>query len=387
MAFGLVFALLLTEVGLHLAEAQRFFAMQDFVVGFRLRPNFSRVLPAIERKDTQAVLRTNNLGVRRDDDLTLKKQAGTMRVLVLGDSQTEGLLENSETYAIHLEKRLNADGAGHVQVLNAGTSGYSPLLEYLYLQRWGMRLDPDVIVLGIYVGNDMGEIVSDETNFGGFGPRFETATLERSGNGWRFVLPGGEHGWLGRLDWWLQTKLRSYALLRNHIHGAGITPPTGMHEVIRRCPGCIQTLWQGVFAHGEVDALDGSFDRLDYLLGCFATTAQNAHKQLLIAVVPTKVEVEWDRAAPDFEKAESILDFHYDARAFDDGVRRRIISLAEKHRVKTVDLLPALSQAHQQTGMKMYWDFDWHLDVEGHQVVAKALYPAVAEALRAAGGH
>jgi len=71
---------------------------------------------------------------------------------------TNGIVHNGETYSSFLETKLNQDPrveGTKFQVLNAGVGGYSTLQEYLWLQVYGHALQPDLIILGFYAGNDI----------------------------------------------------------------------------------------------------------------------------------------------------------------------------------------------------------------------------------------
>ena len=39
------------------------------------------------------------------------------------------------------------------EVINMGNSSYSPILEYLYLKREGLKYGPDIVVLGFFVND------------------------------------------------------------------------------------------------------------------------------------------------------------------------------------------------------------------------------------------
>lgn len=87
-------------------------------------------------------------------------------ILTLGDSFTFGYgVNDNETYPFFLQKRFN-----DTRVINAGyTDGYSPDSEYLYLIKEGLKLSPDLVIVGIFVGNDLEDIsenVWEETNEG-----------------------------------------------------------------------------------------------------------------------------------------------------------------------------------------------------------------------------
>jgi lysophospholipase L1-like esterase len=70
------------------------------------------------------------------------------RVLIVGDSHTEGYTVNDdETYARHLERLLSASGP--VQVISLGVGGYSTDQEFLSYVHHGRRLKPDCVILQV----------------------------------------------------------------------------------------------------------------------------------------------------------------------------------------------------------------------------------------------
>jgi hypothetical protein len=50
---------------------------------------------------------------------------------------------------------INKNLSQRVETINAGFSANGPSGYYLYLKNWGMDLDPDVVVVGFYMGNDI----------------------------------------------------------------------------------------------------------------------------------------------------------------------------------------------------------------------------------------
>lgn len=100
----------------------------------------------------------NSIGLR-DDEFPRKKPAGEKRVLCLGDSFTFALgVAFEDLYSQRLERHLNAlHGPTRFQVINAGVAGYNTRQELIYLLAEGFALEPDLIVVGFYwndlVGN------------------------------------------------------------------------------------------------------------------------------------------------------------------------------------------------------------------------------------------
>src|SRR5262249_61615194 len=84
--------------------------------------------------------------------------AGTKRILVLGDSFTEGVgVSAAETFTAQLQSLLDGAGLDRWRIINAGVASYSPLLEYLYLKTQGLALEPDVVLLNL----DLSDVYDD----------------------------------------------------------------------------------------------------------------------------------------------------------------------------------------------------------------------------------
>jgi hypothetical protein len=66
---------------------------------------------------------TNNLGFRKDSDTTECKGSGVYRILVTGDSHTDGVVYNSESFPNRLETMLNLSSKKLTyEVINGGSA-------------------------------------------------------------------------------------------------------------------------------------------------------------------------------------------------------------------------------------------------------------------------
>ena len=94
-------------------------------------------------------VRTNSQGFR---DREYPPKASSFRILGLGDSFTFGFgVEEGESFLALVEDGLR-DGA--VEVINGGLVGGGPESAARLLEVEGPRLEPDLVVLGFYAGND-----------------------------------------------------------------------------------------------------------------------------------------------------------------------------------------------------------------------------------------
>lgn len=137
-------------------------------------------------KEGNGIVDINSLG-NRDRERTLEKPPGTFRIAVFGDSMTEAVEVNlDETFCYLLEERISRPEA-KVEVLNFGVIGYSPIQELLHFRRQGPLYKPDLVVLALFVDNDVSGCRRDLAvvdgaplvSLEGNEPRFDFSDCER----------------------------------------------------------------------------------------------------------------------------------------------------------------------------------------------------------------
>ena len=356
-------------------------ATADEIIGYRLTSGFTRKVPCAEAPDGYLTLRTNNLGLRRDVDTDIEKPAGTARVLLVGDADTEGIVANADTYASRLEESLQRDGSVRVEVLDAGVSGYSPLLALLLLREWGARLHPDVVVLALSSGSDLAALTRREAGLGDSGPRYHVATLTRSGAEWS-ILPPGAPARLDATDAWLQARLQSYDLLRSRFALSPAPQSEAIAQVAARCPGCMRVLSQQWAAQQRPGEYGQAALELRYVLDQVRALATALRARPLVIVIPTRLEVETDTVAADIAAAQGILSLHTAPLDFAQSARAQMLAACATRRLEVEDLTPALKQAFAKDGRPLFWEGDWQLNPAGHRAVAEALRTRLATAVR-----
>jgi GDSL-like lipase/acylhydrolase family protein len=85
----------------------------------------------------------------------------TTRIVLIGDSQTEGLqVHLDETYGRVLQRELERRWPNRrFEVVNLAVSGYGTHQELLTLKRYGPAIRPDWVVLGFFPFNDLSDNV------------------------------------------------------------------------------------------------------------------------------------------------------------------------------------------------------------------------------------
>lgn len=126
----------------------------DPELGWRLVPNWSG---DHSHRDFSVHYSINARGLRADTP-ALPRNSGRKLTLALGDSYTFGFgVRDDETY-VH---RLDAAAAGGFDYVNAGVPGYSPDQEAVLLAKELWALTPQRILLFVYLGNDLLDIMRD----------------------------------------------------------------------------------------------------------------------------------------------------------------------------------------------------------------------------------
>jgi lysophospholipase L1-like esterase len=162
---------ILTVILVWLAEFVVFLIVAEAIAGFFLppglvfyypqklmQPSTTRIYEPVpnQRAFTMDKLYiTNSDGFRDEREVPLQKQ-GELRILSLGDSIAEGLgVATEDTYARQLEASLRGH-YGPVRVINAGVGGYAAWQSVALLKDKGLGLQPEVVFLEFFLGNNIG---------------------------------------------------------------------------------------------------------------------------------------------------------------------------------------------------------------------------------------
>jgi lysophospholipase L1-like esterase len=151
---AVIFALMLMELVLAIAyptpysmETNMYFEPNPHT-GYRIKANSE----GSYYNDIRADASSQGL---RDREFTLERIPGVPRVMVLGDSFTVGAnVEAHEAYAKQLEDILSSESDGEVEVINTGVGGWSAHQYAQYYEYYGRAFDPDLVIVGFFVGND-----------------------------------------------------------------------------------------------------------------------------------------------------------------------------------------------------------------------------------------
>ncbi|MFH0732152.1 MAG: SGNH/GDSL hydrolase family protein [Candidatus Omnitrophota bacterium] len=120
------------------------------LLGWIFKPNQVAICVGLEWKVKYSV---NEYGIREKTNIG-KKQDGVYRVLVLGDSFTEGFGIPQDKRYTHLAEILcNKRDSRKVEIINAGIRGYNLTQYYLLFQILYGKYNPDLVVIAAVHGD------------------------------------------------------------------------------------------------------------------------------------------------------------------------------------------------------------------------------------------
>ncbi len=133
--------------------------MADELAGHLHRPHAKLEFAWNEHPKGRIVLQTNNFGFREDRDTDFRKPNNSVRILVTGDSHTDGVVNNAESFPNLLEEKLTtSSGSARFEVINGGV-GYYAFQNYAGFLRRHLDLHPDYFIVTVYLENDFMEAV------------------------------------------------------------------------------------------------------------------------------------------------------------------------------------------------------------------------------------
>ena len=292
---------------------------------FRLRSGLSVLRNFKEHPAGRWEIRTNDLGLRDDEVLGERPD---LRVLLTGDSQTQGVCSNDETVAAELERLLAPAYRGGVEVVNAAVGSFGPY-QYLGTLERLRALRPDVFVVVLYAGNDFHDLMLLQRYFEGRGPPEGDvcdieAVAERLGEQRAIMYSeGSQLGYFVNNPGDVEVALDTLTALALEI--ARQCEELGARPLFAVLPGPLS---------GQPDLYRAERQRLAAAIG---------------------------QAPGDLELGHLLTDAY--------------LASLELGGLSTLDLRPAFAASER----RLFWKTDMHLDLEGNRVVARELAAATRE--------
>lgn len=314
----------------------------DRVLGVRPRRNVEQrfVIQALHSPPTagsryEVVRRSDNLGlVRREDVTTL---AAGPRVLLAGDSHLMGVVSNGDNAADLLERRLRADGRRDAAVYNASCGFYSLYQEVLRLRSLAATLQPDLLVVVCFLGNDFVELEDAGS------PHLDDALAERPAD----PAPPPET---------TSERMRWLALPEEMLFWQGMN--------------------QAAYFHLHPERFEPVCAKARRSLEVLRDLARERGARALLVLLPGYDLVFPERVAALGEAARQAV-----ATGANGRLRVRLQEAAAELALATVDVLDAF----RADGREDLYASDYHVFLRGHALLAERMAPAVAAQFAASG--
>lgn len=303
--------------------------------------------------DFNVSIKINSDGLR---DYERPVSKNLKRILVLGDSMTFGFgVEMNETYPKYLESMLNK-GTPKYQVFNAGyADSYSIDSYYVYLKNEGIKkFNPDIIVLGFFVYNDITDIALNEweKDANNLPVKITSQYYDVDGQNRlrsaRRVLPLLKNKMVGGIYDFLLANSHLFVFVKTTISKWLLTSNSNRVFDIQFNPK-IGNQWQ----------IDKN------LLLAIKNIADKGRIQFIIVVMPVNFQIDDNL----WEKYASIFGPDKVSRTKPNDLLKEF---GRKYDITVIDIYDAFHNEYKQK--PLFLRIDGHFNPEGHKVAAEEIY-------------
>ena len=272
------------------------------------------------------------------------------RIVAVGDSFTYGWgVADDETWPSRLEEWLTQHGPEDVEVINAGfAAGLGPDTYYLYLKEIGLGWQPDVVVVGFFVGNDVefhgsagGALEWSEVDDAGLPLRIRRGSYELVDDTRRVEL--------------VQRRYRVPVLRESHLAQAAAT-------LLRRWRPPQPDFNRWLYRASYEERTSEKVEVTQRLFAAMADLCREAGVELIVVMIPAREQVH-----PDLYDFTGI-DYMRDADL--EKPQRLFAAFFEEQGIRYLDLLPGLRAAAPQS---FYYPIDLHWTPAGTQWAAETV--------------
>lgn len=324
----------------------------------KMKKNASCLLRSMYDAFAPVMVHTNSFGMR-NPEISLQKPPGTKRILFIGDSFTMGWgVEEENGYVRLTEKFLKEAHLSYpVQTINAGFTAAGPSGYYLSLKLDGLQFDPDVVVVGFFLGNDIlsrkdVEWVHVDNQGLPNVVRSKSTYIDATGQLRLKELPLAYH-----VPYLRRSHL--FILIMNALFKDMVIP--GQESLIA------DTIC--VFNRSCHD-FDQAKSEVKVLFSAMHALLKNNGKKLVVAIIPTHFQVHFNVEY----KTRYSLPIRPSERRF---LNDEFIQFFQEQGIEYVDLLPPLIDAAGQN--RLYFNQDDHWNENGHKVAADAITEKLVE--------
>ncbi|MDY8138866.1 SGNH/GDSL hydrolase family protein [Aquimarina sp. 2201CG5-10] len=322
----------------------------DNTLGWKFIPNKTGAI--VYSGEARHYIKTNEIGFR---DASLPNSLNNKKVLVLGDSFVSNIsVKDDEVFTEVMEQKLEDN-----IVLNFGVNGYGQIQEYLLLQQWLPKINPDLIILMIYIRNDF--------------------TDNLKNNDWLYSRPSAS--WnkekqvleihpisnfekkKKRVSTKFYHKLHVYHLIRTKINNIKnkFDPSEQINSISYTPP-------ELYLCRSELsESTQLMYVIMENILLKISDYAKKSNTPLVFALAPSIVQVQDELWESTLSNADRNQDKYKRSLPND-----KLMNFAKKNDLHMIDLLPIL-RLERSKGEKLYNSKEQHWTAMGNKVVANTI--------------
>lgn len=308
--------------------------------GYRLRPGYRGIYT--NRIEYSVTVEVNRFGLRGPAP---RDGGDELRLLGLGDSFPFGTgVEEEEVFLERAAAELRSS-AHPVIALNAGTPGFGPDDAVSWLERHGLELGPDLVILALFLGNDLQDAMSGS----------------RSG---RPLARNAPPRRTSRFKAWLDAHSHTVVLLKRAIplplqgrvlSWLGEPPPLELHHLRAEVELLLEV--PPPWIERATEALAATLDRV----------AAPYRVPIAVVLIPSDLQLDPEL----LRSAASYLGL--EASEFDpDRPRRLLRRLSRERALPCLDLTESFRRRYA-TGEPLYYRYDRHWTPAGHALAGREL--------------
>ena len=326
-------------------EENKVYILTDYSI-FLPKPNYEYTIARAEYKSN---IKFNSKGLR-DYEIEYSKLNGTKRIALLGDSFIVGYeLPLNKTISKVLEKKLNENNKNaKYEAINMGLRGFGTTGEAVFLEKDGIKYNPDIVVLNLFVGNDITKI-----DFGVSGS-IPKEVFENNDDLENISLPVTK---IQKLKHFIFRNYFTYSYvnkLMNDIKNKGID--AGYYNDIA------ETINKEWTANTEE-----KLEKAEVILRHLKRYTEKKGIKLLVVLVPAREQVDERKLSELVEK------FGFGKSQMDiQKAQRILLQFGKESNIPMLDLL--LEFRKRNMNNSFYFETDGHWNEKGNQLAAQLIF-------------
>lgn len=354
LLLGLVLAVGFTELALRslgvgqsvaeILESIPSMFLSSSVLPFALQPHFQG---RHRTPEFDVGISLNSHGYRTPEFLV--KKAEQFRLLCVGDSFTFGHgVEQEQAWPRVLETHLTEDFASTgIEVINAGYQGcWYPDGYLLYLSRSGFRLEPDLVLIGFFMGNDL--------DYWPLPPRTQDRWRTVDAEGLPASIDSGKRVWRG-LYVNRPPRLSGYPLLRDSRAAQMAVQQLRRRRVVGNAFPPEKMLESNIYRVPWSPRVEEKYRVLEMIFEAVRDRARQHNTRIAVVVFP-----ELRQMTASVEQPELDLDFP----------QQQMVEMFQRLDIPCLDLL---STFREEGGESLYYAIDQHWTPAGNELAARSI--------------